>query len=95
MLQLKDNKACKSESIPTKLIKYSVYSIVSFLRDLYNKCLSQAIFPDSFKANELIPIFKKGNPEQSTNYRPISGNHQFNKIFENSPFSDYISILKI
>ena len=33
------------------------------------------------------PIFKKANPEQSTNYMPISLNHQFNKVFEKITFS--------
>ena len=35
ILQLKDNKACKTESISTKFIKYSVYTIASCLSDLY------------------------------------------------------------
>ena len=30
----------------------------------------------------MISIFKKGNPELATNYRPIFSNHQFNKIFK-------------
>ena len=50
-------------------------------------------YPDLFKITEVIPIFKKGNPELATNYRPISLNHQFNKIFENVTYSrmyDYL-----
>jgi len=34
------------------------------------------------KLAEVIPIFKKGDHEKTTNYRPISLLSQFNKIFE-------------
>ena len=35
----------------------------------------------------MITIFKKGNPELATNYRPISLNHLFNKIFKKLTYS--------
>ena len=46
-----------------------------------------------FQITEVIPIFKKGNPELATNYKPISLNHQFDKIFEKLTYSrmyDYL-----
>ena len=91
--QLKINKACRSVDAPTKFIKYGKSLIAQFLCTLYNKCIVEGEHPDLFKITEVIPIFKKGNPELATNYRPISLKHQFNKIFEKLTYSrmyDYL-----
>ena len=74
--QLKTNKACRSVDAPTKFIKYGKSVIAQFLCTLYNKCIVEGKYPDFFKITEVISIFKKGNPELATNYRPISSNHR-------------------
>ena len=84
---LKINKACSSADAPTKFIKYGKSAVAQFLCTLYNKCIVASKYPDLFKITEVISIFKKGNPELATNYRPISLNHQFNKIFEKLTYS--------
>ena len=53
-----------------------------FLSELFNLCLSTGTYPDLMKVAEVIPIFKKGQKDKLTNYRPISLLSQFNKIFE-------------
>ena len=91
--QLKTNKACRSVDTPTKFIKYGKSVIAQFLCTLYNKCIVEGEYPDLFKIIEVIPIFEKRNPVLATNYRPISLNHQFNKIFEKLTYSrmyDYL-----
>ena len=52
------------------------------MSDLFNYCLSEGVYPDSLKVAEVIPIFKKGDHDETSNYRPISLLSQFNKIFE-------------
>ena len=42
----------------------------------------ELIYPDSLKLAEVVPMFKKGDREITTNYRPISLLSQFNKVFE-------------
>ena len=49
---------------------------------MFNLCLRTGTHPDLMKVAEVIPIFKKGQKDTLTNYRPISLLSQFNKIFE-------------
>ena len=91
---MKTNKACRSVDAPKKFIKYGKSVIAQFLCKLYNKCIVEGEYPDLFKITEVIPIFKKGNHELATNYRPISLNHQFNKIFEKLTYSRMYNYLE-
>ena len=91
---MKTNKACRSVDPPTKFIKYGKSVIAQFLCTLYNKCIVEGEYSDLFKITEVILIFKKGNPKLATNYRPISLNHQFNKIFEKLTYSGMYDYLK-
>ena len=48
---------------------------------------------ESLKIAEVVPVFKKGNPNSLTNYRPISILLQMSKIFEKMLFNkinDYL-----
>ena len=44
--------------------------------------LQTGIFPDGMKTARVIPLFKNGNINDFTNYRPISLLSQFSKILE-------------
>jgi hypothetical protein len=44
--------------------------------------LATGIFPSRLKFSEVRPIFKKGNKNEVSNYRPISLLTSFSKIFE-------------
>ena len=45
-------------------------------------CIQQKEFPNYLKIAEVVPVFKKGNSNLLTNYRPISIVSQISKIFE-------------
>ena len=62
--------------IVKKLIPYLVIP----LEHIFNISLQTGVFPDSMK---IIPLFKNGNMNDFTNYRPISLLSQFSKILEN------------
>ena len=53
---------------------------------IVNQCLETGIFPDKLKIAKVIPHFKKGNPEQIDNYRPISIIPAISKIIEKVMF---------
>ena len=80
--ELKNRKATRTLDIETKFIKLAHPIISFFLSELFNLCLRTATYPDLMKVAEVIPIFKKGQKDKLTNYKPIALLFQFNKIFE-------------
>ena len=77
----KNTKSSINE-IPPKLIKAIADEISVPLSNLYNSCIEQGIFPDTFKLARIIPIYKNGAKDIISNYRPISIIQFFSKIFE-------------
>ena len=56
---------------------YSRYLIIAF-----NKCINAGVFPQSMKIAKVIPIFKAGETNLASNYRPISILGNLSKLFE-------------
>ena len=44
--------------------------------------MSTGTFPDELKIADIVPVFKKEDPNDKTNYRPISLLPLISKIFE-------------
>ena len=51
-----------------------------------DKCISIKSFPDELKVSGVIPVFKKEDPNNKANYRPISLLTIISKIFERALF---------
>ena len=79
---LNPSKSVGPNSIPIKLLKIIGCSVSPLLALLVNQSFQSGIFPDKLKIAKVISIFKKGNPELPSNYRPISLLPIFSKIFE-------------
>ena len=65
------------------LVKKIVPHILAPLRHICNLSLEQGMFPDDMKIAKVIPLFKAGDDQNLSNYRPISLLPQFSKILGN------------
>ena len=85
---LDPNKSTGPDEIPTKWLKFAAVLISEPMTKLFNKSLSEGIFPNTWKTAIIKPIFKnKGSPSNPTNYRPISLLSCMSKILEKIVFN--------
>ena len=79
---LKNSNSLDVYDLNAKIIKSIVDIIAAPLTELFNICIMQGVFPDTFKYSRVVPVFKKGDDSSPENYRPISIVPIFGKIFE-------------
>jgi len=79
---LKTKNTCGHDEISNQIAKLTAPFITSPLTYICNAVLSTGVFPDRLKYAIVKPIFKKGNKQEISNYRPISLLTSFSKIIE-------------
>ena len=79
---LKTGKAARSDSINNRLLKETAHSLSSPLSDLFNYSLSSGVVPNRWKEANETPIYKKNDPSDVSNYRPISLLSSICKVLE-------------
>lgn len=79
---LNPNKSCGPDNIPSLFVKCCKLTLVKPLCMIYNKMLSEGIFPTVWKIGHVVPIYKSGDKSNVSNYRPITLLSVFGKIFE-------------
>ena len=75
-------KATTKNTIPPKILKISCNTSVETLYNLFNECLKTGNFPDNLKLVDITPVFKKKDPLNKENYRPVSVLPNISKIFK-------------
>ena len=75
------------DGINMNIIKSVVKSISKALVYICNLSLSSGIFPDDMKIARVISLYKAGENDLFTNYRPVSLLPQFSKILEKIYYS--------
>ena len=97
LLQLKRLNATKPKgpsAIPAWAHKDSSSAIAKHLCFVFNKFIEEGKFPRELKAAEVTPIYKKGDPLDAENYRPISITGPLAKVFErllHKQIEDYLN----
>ena len=80
--KLKRNKAAGPDSLPPNLLKDCARIIARPVAHIINLSLKSSIVPTSWKSAKVTPIYKSGNSELFSNYRPISVLPILSKILE-------------
>ena len=70
--KLKNGKVMGQNIIPNQILKSSKNIISQSLADIFNASRKSSIFPDDLKIARVASIFKEGDRDNMTNYRPIS-----------------------
>ena len=79
---IKKDVATGIDCIPAKILKDAKNIISPILCDIINKCYETKIFPNILKIASIKPIYKSGDKNAISNYRPISILPVLSKIFE-------------
>uniref|UniRef100_A0A914WU64 Endonuclease/exonuclease/phosphatase domain-containing protein n=1 Tax=Plectus sambesii TaxID=2011161 RepID=A0A914WU64_9BILA len=72
LMQMKTGKTPGNDHITTEMLKHSHETLVPVLTRLFNTCLTRQATPKHMADSSTILLFKKGDPLQLKNYRPIS-----------------------
>ena len=80
--KLDGRKATGLDNISPKLLKIGHVHLAKPLAYIMNLSLSTGIVPSAWKISRVSPIFKEGDPLDTSNYRPISVIPACMKIFE-------------
>ena len=76
----KSKKSKDHDDIDMCLVKKILLHIVTPLEHIFNISLQKGVFPDGMKLARVIPLFKNGEINDFSNYRPIS----ILSVFKNS-----------
>ena len=78
---LKTGKAAGPDGIGSEILKSSLPVIINFLTQLCNHIFQFGMFPVEWTKSILVPIFKKGNPNNTDNYRGVSLSPVVSKVY--------------
>ena len=79
---IKINKATGPDNIPCRILKEAANEIAPILTDIFSSSLDSGTLPSDWKTARVAPVFKKGNTNEASNYRPISLTCVCSKLME-------------
>lgn len=68
--------------ISQNVLKIAAEELAGPLPEIFNQCILEKYWPSPWKKGEWIPVFKKEDPLEKSNYRPIAILTVVNKVFE-------------
>ena len=74
-----NSKTCGA--IPASILKQTIEVLLRYLTNTISHSLKELTFPDELKQSEVIPVYKKLDPLQKENYRPVSLLPHMSKVF--------------
>ena len=68
--------------LPPRVLKMAAEQLATTLTTIFNQAIEENRWPSSWKRGEWIPIYKKEDPLNKVNYRPVTVLTAVDKIFE-------------
>ena len=75
-------KSCQQKDIPTKIIKLNKDLIAMFIAENFSSYIDEGEFPSELKHADIVPIHKKKDKSDISNYRPVSILSNYSKVYE-------------
>ncbi len=66
------NYGCTPDGIPCAVLRLLSFELAEPLRIIFTASLQTGVLPECWKTAVVTPIFKKGDPSEPANYRPVS-----------------------
>ena len=80
--EIKNSNSCGHDKISNIMLKHAGNCISNQLSHLFNLCIKTNVIPSTWKHAKVIPLHKKGDTSEPSNYRPISLLSSTSKLFE-------------
>lgn len=79
---LKNSKSRDIYGLSVQILKRNINTLCIPLTKMLNKCIKAGMFPSDLKVAKVLPLFKDGDRNNVSSYRPISVLPIFSKLFE-------------
>ena len=80
--QLDASKSTGPDGIPVRVLKQCAPELAPILTKLFQRCYEVGYCPSQWKIAEVVPVPKKGDPSNPSNYRPIAITSVICKVME-------------
>ena len=92
--KLNKKKSSGWDGIPSFILLDTLPVMTEVFTHCINESFRQGIFPDCLKLAHVVPIHKKAEKTNPTNYRPVSLLSAFSKVFEKILFNRLYNFMK-
>lgn len=82
LLLLKPKNSCGPDKIAAYFVYHCAISLVKPLCMIFQRCLSEGVYPNMWRCSNVFPIHKSGSKSDISNYRPVCLNSNFAKVFD-------------
>ena len=80
--EINPHKATGYDMLPPRVLKMTAELLATPLTTIFNQTIEENRWPSAWKRGEWIPIYKKKDPLDKVNYRPVTVLTAVDKIFE-------------
>ena len=91
---LNNTKSSGLDEIDVFTVKLIIDDILPALTHIVNLSLSTSTFPMKWKTSKVIPLFKKGDPLNPKNYRPVALLPILSKVLEKIVFNQVVEYIE-